>query len=140
MEENTEIKNKSAKFIQKTGRRKTAIARVRLIPGKGDIIVNEKTVKEYFSDIFNSEEIIKEPLKLVGLSDKFEISAKVSGGGKKAQIEALRLGVVRCILEQNKELRSTLKKAGFLTRDPRMKERKKYGLKRARKASQFRKR
>lgn len=129
-----------AKFIQTTGRRKTAVSRVRLIDGNGNIIVNDKSVREYFSDIYDPEDIIKEPLILVGLDKKFDISARVKGGGKVAQVEAVRLGVARAIISKDEKLKITLKKAGFLTRDSRMKERKKYGLKRARKAPQFRKR
>jgi len=130
----------SAGFIQTTGRRKTAVARVRLIDGSGNVIVNDKNAEEYFSDIYNPKSIIKEPLILVALDKKFDISVKVKGGGKVAQVEAVRLGVARAIVSKDPKLKTTLKKAGFLTRDPRMKERKKYGLKRARKAPQFRKR
>lgn len=129
-----------SKFIQKTGRRKTAVARVRLIEGKGLITVNDKTVDEYFGDILNSKNTITEPLTLVGLDKKFDISVKVKGGGKAAQTEAVRLGVARAIIALDPKLRITVKKASFLTRDSRMKERKKYGLKRARKAPQYRKR
>ncbi len=130
----------SAGFIQTTGRRKTAVARVRLIDGSGNVIVNDKNAEEYFSDIYNPKSIIKEPLILVALDKKFDISVKVKGGGKVAQVEAVRLGVARAIVSKDPKLKTTLKKAGFLTRDPRMRERKKYGLKRARKAPQFRKR
>jgi len=128
------------KFIQKTGRRKTATARVRLITGKGDVIINEKNVNEYFSDIYNALSLIKEPLTLVGFDKKFDISVNVKGGGKKSQIEAIKLGIARVLISTDEKLKTTLKKAGFLTRDSRMKERKKYGLKRARKAPQYRKR
>lgn len=128
------------KFIQKTGRRKTSIARVRLVSGKGNIIVNDKPLKEYFYGIPGAEKIIKEPLVLIGEDGKYDISVKVTGGGKMSQIDATRMGLSRGLLEKDKTARTTLKKAGFLTRDARAKERKKYGLKRARKATQYRKR
>jgi len=129
------------KFIQKTGRRKTAIVRVRLLkPGKGHIIVNEQPVDHYFSDIYRAENHILKPLILVGLDKKFELSIKVEGGGKNAQIDAIKLAIARTIISYDEKYKTTLKKEGFLTRDSRMKERKKYGLKRARKAPQFRKR
>jgi len=128
------------RFVQKTGRRKTSVARVRIIPGKGEIVINDRPVDNYFSDIYDAKNIIIEPLVLAGLDKKFDISVKVEGGGKKSQIEAVRLGVARAVLTTDEGVKTTLKKAGFLTRDSRKKERKKYGLKRARKAPQYRKR
>ncbi len=127
-------------FIQSTGRRKTAIARVRLKKGSGEFVVNNKPVEEYFSDIINSKNKLIEPLTLVGLDKKFYIEARVLGGGKPSQLDAVKLGIARSLVVYNESLKTTLKKAGLLTRDSRAKERKKYGLKRARKASQFRKR
>ena len=131
---------KPSKFIQKTGRRKTATARVRIIAGKGEITVNDMPLKEFFQDIKRAETYIKEPLVLVGYDKKFDISVKVSGGGKKGQLEAVRLGLARSLVAHDESLKTTLKKNELLTRDSRMKERKKYGLKRARKAPQYRKR
>jgi len=116
-----------------TGRRKTAIAQVRLYPkGSGKVTINETVVATPSS-------VYLEPLKMVGLQD-MDISAHVQGGGFQGQIEAIRHGVSRALLEADAELRSTLKKAGFLTRDPRAKERKKFGLKGARRAPQWSKR
>lgn len=133
-------KKPSSKFIQTTGRRKTSVARVRLIKGKGDININDRDISLYFSDVKNAKELIIEPLILLGQDKKYDISVKVQGGGKKSQVYAIRLGVARSILKISEDFRPSLKKGGFLTRDSRMKERKKYGLKRARKAPQFRKR
>lgn len=134
------MKNKKETFIQATGRRKTSISRTRLAKGAGNIIINEKPVDLYFEDIYAANTKIIKPLVLVGLDKKFDIQAKVQGGGKNSQIDAIRLGVARAIIIYDKSLKTTLKKAGFLTRDSRAKERKKYGLKRARKAPQYRKR
>ncbi|NTU69505.1 30S ribosomal protein S9 [bacterium] len=131
---------KASKFIQKTGRRKTATARVRIIAGKGVITVNNMPLKDFFQDIKGAETYIKEPLVLVGYDKKFDISVIVSGGGKKGQLDAVRLGVARALVSHDEALKTTLKKNELLTRDSRMKERKKYGLKRARKAPQYRKR
>jgi small subunit ribosomal protein S9 len=127
-------------YFYAAGKRKTAIARVRLYPkGKGLITVNEKPMEEYFK-LITSKGIITSPLKLTGLSKDFDISVKVMGGGVSAQAEAIRHGISRALLIFNNEYRATLKKAGFLTRDARIKERKKPGLKRARRAPQFSKR
>jgi small subunit ribosomal protein S9 len=125
--------------VQATGRRKHSIARVQLRPGRGQIIVNGKTVSEYFGrkilDI-----IVRQPLVITGTGEKFDIVAKVQGGGMSGQAGALRHGIARALQEHNPDLRSPLKKAGLLTRDPRMKERYKYGLKKARRAPQYSKR
>ena len=125
--------------VQATGRRKHSIARVQLKPGRGQIIVNGKNVSEYFGrkilDI-----IVRQPLVLTGTGDKFDIVAKVQGGGMSGQAGALRHGIARALQVYNPDLRSPLKKAGLLTRDPRMKERYKYGLKKARRAPQYSKR
>ncbi len=122
-----------------TGRRKSAVARVRLLPGKGDITVNGKKLDDYFGlEIVKRE--VRRPLAITGTEGKFDVIAKVQGGGTTGQAGALRHGISRALIQTDAELRPILKKAGFLTRDPRMKERKKYGLKKARKASQFSKR
>lgn len=122
------------------GKRKTSVARVRLYPkGKGMIVVNEKPAQEYFT-LTTSLGIINAPLKLTGLAKEFDISVKLAGGGTSSQAEALRHGISRALLQFDANLRATLKKAGFLTRDARIKERKKPGLKRARRAPQFSKR
>ena len=122
-----------------TGRRKTATARVRLRPGNGQVVVNDKPLAEYFARDF-SQMIVKQPLKLTETSGEFDVLVSVEGGGLSGQAEAIRLGVARALLEVEENYRAVLKKAGFLTRDPRMKERKKYGRKNARKSSQFSKR
>ncbi|MDD2370973.1 MAG: 30S ribosomal protein S9 [Firmicutes bacterium] len=122
-----------------TGRRKNAIARVYLKPGKGEITVNNREVKEYLSqDILVM--IVKQPLVVTESENKFDVIAKVTGGGVAGQAGAIRHGISRALLEADATLRPALKREGFLTRDPRMKERRKYGLKKARKASQFSKR
>ena len=122
-----------------TGRRKSAVARVRLLPGKGEIIINNKPLDDYFGMELLKREV-KRPLVITGTEGKYNVIARVAGGGTTGQAGALRHGISRALLQVDAELRPTLKKAGFLTRDPRMKERKKYGLKKARKASQFSKR
>ena len=122
-----------------TGRRKKAIARVRLMHGKGNITINGQNIDEYFgTDILKV--IVKQPLNATNTLDKYDVIAKVIGGGYTGQAGAIRHGISRALLKANGEYRLTLKQAGFLTRDPRMKERKKYGLKKARKAPQFSKR
>jgi small subunit ribosomal protein S9 len=122
-----------------TGRRKSSVARVRLIPGKGDITVNSKTLDEYFGSEIQKRELHR-PFEVAGAEGKYDVVATVKGGGFTGQAGALRHGISRALIEADEELRISLKAAGFLTRDPRMKERKKYGLKKARKASQFSKR
>ncbi len=126
-----------------TGKRKTAIARVYLRPGKGNIslVVNKrpKSFDEYFS-LDSQKILIKRPLQLTGTSDKFDLLIRVDGGGVNAQADAIKLGIARALVDYNKELRSILKKEGLLTRDAREKERKKYGLRGARKAPQYHKR
>lgn len=122
-----------------TGRRKNAIARVYIRPGKGSITVNDRDVKEYLNqDILVM--IVKQPLVVTDNVTKFDVIAKVNGGGVAGQAGAIRHGISRALLEADVSLRPALKREGFLTRDPRMKERRKYGLKKARKASQFSKR
>ena len=122
-----------------TGRRKKAIARVRVTDGKGNITVNGKTIDEYFgTEILKV--IVKQPLTATNTLDKYDVICKVTGGGFTGQAGAIRHGLSRALLLANGEFRPTLKQYGYLTRDPRMKERKKYGLKKARKAPQFSKR
>ena len=122
-----------------TGRRKTSIARVRLMNGKGNITINGKTLDEYLpSDILKT--IVKQPLNVTGTEGKFDVIVKVEGGGLSGQAGAVRHGISRALVEASEENKAALKAAGFLTRDPRMKERKKPGLKKARKAPQFSKR
>jgi len=122
-----------------TGRRKKSIARVRLLPGDGNITINGRELENYV-DKKTLEMIIKQPLVLTETDGRFNVVCKVQGGGGTGQAGAIRLGIARALLKAEPGLRSSLKRAGFLTRDPRMKERRKYGLKKARKASQFSKR
>ncbi|MBO4815598.1 MAG: 30S ribosomal protein S9 [Clostridia bacterium] len=122
-----------------TGRRKKSIARVRLINGNGKITVNNKDIDEAFG-VETLKVIVRQPLVATNSLDKYDVIAKVTGGGISGQAGAVRHGIARALLEANAEYRPTLKSAGFLTRDARMKERKKYGLKKARKAPQFSKR
>ena len=125
---------------QGTGRRKSSVARVRLIPGKGEILVNRKPLDEYFGMELLKREV-RRPFTVAGCEGKFDVVATVHGGGTTGQAGALRHGISRALCEADREAyRPALKSAGFLTRDPRMKERKKYGLKKARRASQFSKR
>ena len=123
-----------------TGRRKKAIARVRLIPGgTGAIVINDRTFEDYFPQ-GTLQYIVKQPIALLEVDGKYDIFVNVVGGGYTGQAGAIRLGVARALLEAEENSRPALKKAGFLTRDPRAKERKKYGLKKARRAPQFSKR
>lgn len=122
-----------------TGRRKKAIARVRLLPGNGAIVVNKRELDNYFG-LDTLKQIVNQPLVLVEATDKFDVMVNVRGGGTSGQAGAIRHGIARALCEADAAYRAPLKKAGFLTRDPRMKERKKYGLKKARKAPQFSKR
>ena len=122
-----------------TGRRKTSVARVYLMPGKGDVTVNRKTMDDYFG-LETLKAIIRQPLAATGNADKFDVLVNVRGGGFTGQAGAIRHGISRALLQVDADYRPVLKKAGFLTRDPRMKERKKYGLKAARRAPQFSKR
>lgn len=131
--------DKSARYIAGVGRRKTAVAIVRLTAGKGHHTVNDKPLSEYFG-LESWRERALGPIKLIGKSGKYDISARVSGGGISAQADAISLGIARALLSDNEELKPTLKKSNLLTRDARGKERRKYGLKKARKAPQFSKR
>ena len=122
-----------------TGRRKTSTARVRLVPGDGEIIVNDRDVEDYF---YRKSQIkdIKGPLELTNSLNDFDVLVNVNGGGLAGQAGAVRHGIARALLNVDKDFRTPLKKEGYLTRDPRMKERKKYGRKKARKSPQFSKR
>ncbi|NLM46696.1 MAG: 30S ribosomal protein S9 [Firmicutes bacterium] len=122
-----------------TGRRKSSVARVRLVPGTGEIIINEKPLDQYFG-METLKVTVRQPLLLTNTLDKFNVIAKVHGGGTSGQAGAIRHGIARALLQAEENYRPVLKSAGFLTRDPRMKERKKYGLKKARRAPQFSKR
>ena len=122
-----------------TGRRKSSVARVRLVPGNGQIVINGKESKDYFGKK-TLEMIIRQPMVLTETEGRFDVLVNAHGGGTTGQAGAVRLGIARALLKADIEYRPVLKKAGFLTRDPRMKERKKYGLKGARRAPQFSKR
>ncbi|MGB9661564.1 MAG: 30S ribosomal protein S9 [Moorellaceae bacterium] len=122
-----------------TGRRKEAIARVWLVPGEGRILVNNRAPMEYFGQQILVD-MIRRPLEITNMAGRFDVLAKVKGGGITGQAGAVRLGIARALLQADEGLRPVLRQAGFLTRDPRMKERRKYGLKKARKAPQFSKR
>ncbi len=122
-----------------TGRRKKSVARVRLVPGTGVITINKRDIDDYFG-YETLKMIVRDPMKLTDTLGKFDVIVNVYGGGFTGQAGAIRHGISRALLNYDPELRGQLKKAGFLTRDPRMKERKKYGLKAARRAPQFSKR
>ncbi|MCX7883984.1 MAG: 30S ribosomal protein S9 [Caloramator sp.] len=122
-----------------TGRRKTSIARVRLVPGEGKITINKRDIDNYFG-LETLKVILKQPLTVTGLLNKYDVIADVHGGGFTGQAGAIRHGIARALVQADADLKPILKKNGFLTRDPRMVERKKYGLKKARRAPQFSKR
>ena len=122
-----------------TGRRKHSVARVRVYPGSGNITINGRAIDDYFG-LETLKLIVRQPLALTNNTENFDVVCTVAGGGVTGQAGAIRHGLSRALLQYDEELRSTLKKAGLLTRDPRMKERKKYGLKGARRAPQFSKR
>ena len=122
-----------------TGRRKSSVARVYLVPGKGEIKINKRSIDEYFG-LETLKVIVRQPLVATQTEDKFDVLVNVYGGGYTGQAGAIRHGISRALLEVDAEYRPILKKEGYLTRDPRMKERKKYGLKAARRAPQFSKR
>jgi small subunit ribosomal protein S9 len=123
-----------------TGRRKSSVASVRLVPGTGEVTVNGKSGTIYFNRIPNYIQTLKAPLETLGLENQYDILVKASGGGLTGQSDAVKLGVARALCELDPENRQPLKAEGYLTRDPRAKERKKYGLHKARKAPQFSKR
>ena len=122
-----------------TGRRKSSVARVYIMPGNGKITINKRDMDDYFG-LETLKIIVKQPLELTGMTSKFDVSVNVHGGGYTGQAGAIRHGLTRALCEADADFRPALKKAGYLTRDPRMKERKKYGLKGARRAPQFSKR
>ncbi len=126
-------------YFYGTGRRKKSVARVRVYPGTGKIVINDRNIDDYFG-LETLKLIVRQPLALTETAEKFDVICKVQGGGVTGQAGAIRHGLSRALLQYDETLRGTLKKAGFLTRDPRMKERKKYGLKGARRAPQFSKR
>ena len=122
-----------------TGRRKKSIARVRLVSGAGSVTINSRDIEDYFG-LETLKVIVRQPLTLTNTLSKFDVLCTVTGGGFTGQAGAIRHGIARALIKADEELRPELKKAGYLTRDPRMKERKKYGLKKARRAPQFSKR
>jgi len=126
-------------LCQNTGRRKGAVARVRIRPGQGKITINRRAFDDYFSSATHRM-VVTEPLRVTNLTEGYDIDATIAGGGVSGQAGAMRLGITRSLVELNPELRAILKKAGLLTRDAREKESKKYGLKKARKAPQYSKR
>jgi len=135
MKKKTEKEN----FFKATGRRKTATATVFLWPKEGEILINKKPLSQYFSSPI-LQEIVLSPLKVAEVGETFKILVNVKGGGKMSQAEAIRHGISQALVKYSPELKPKLKKVGFLRRDPRMKERKKFGLKRARRAPQWQKR
>jgi small subunit ribosomal protein S9 len=128
------------KYFYGVGRRKSAVARVRLYPGQGNIVVNNRSAQDYFGgrDVFQT--VISEPLRLTNTFDRFNLQVRVVGGGQSGQADAIRHAISRALVDFDQELRPVLKQSGLLTRDARVKERKKVGLKRARKAPQYTKR
>ncbi len=122
-----------------TGRRKKSVARVRLVPGSGEVTVNKRDINDYFG-LETLKLVVNQPLVLTNTKNSYDVLVNVHGGGLSGQAGAIRHGISRALLKADETLRGELKKAGFLTRDPRMKERKKYGLKKARKSPQFSKR
>lgn len=132
------MERNAEKYIEAVGRRKTSVARVRITPSsKTTFVVNEKDLETYFP-VSEMQNVVKQPLSLI--TDKFKITAKIKGGGIHSQAEALRHGIARAIVENEETLRKTVKQAGYLKRDPRAKERRKFGLKKARKAPTWSKR
>jgi small subunit ribosomal protein S9 len=129
----------SAGLVRATGRRKEAVVRVRLVPGTGTWKLNGRTLEDYFPSKVH-QQLVSEPFKTLEKSDQWDVLATLHGGGVSGQAGALRLGIARALIEAEADDRPALKKAGFLTRDARVKERKKYGLKKARKAPQYSKR
>lgn len=131
----------TSKYFYGLGRRKSATARVRLLTGKGEIKVNDKLLKDYLSDSKSLQSELMKPFNVLELDpEKFNVSAKVAGGGHASQVEAVRLGISKALVELNEDYRATLRRAELLGRDPRERERKKFGLKGARKQRQFTKR
>ncbi|HXG36061.1 MAG TPA: 30S ribosomal protein S9 [Dehalococcoidia bacterium] len=139
VQEQTRTAGRQGQYFYGTGRRKTAIARVRLYPGSGAITINEKPFMEVLPWL-TQQTTVRKPLQIADGESKFDVVAKVQGGGLSAWSDAISLGITRALIEFNPDLKPTLRRAGLVTRDPRIKERKKYGLKRARKAPQYTKR
>ena len=138
MEKTSKLVEKGDRYIETVGRRKTSVARVRITPAsKTSFVINDKDLTDYFT-VKDMQEIVNQPFAEV--EGKFKVTAKINGGGMHSQSEALRHGIARALVEHNGESRKTLKKAGYLKRDPRAKERRKFGLKKARKAPQWSKR
>ena len=131
-------KSKVVQFCA-TGRRKQSIARVRLVPGNGKVVINNKPMEEYFG-LGTLRLIVNQPLELTNTKEKYDVLVNVNGGGLSGQAGAIKHGISRALVKADESLKADIKKAGFLTRDARVKERKKYGLKKARKAPPFRKR
>ena len=129
----------SKPYFYGTGRRKSSVARVRVYPGTGKVTINDRDIDDYFG-LETLKLIVRQPLALTETADKYDVICRVSGGGVTGQAGAIRHGIARALLQSEDDVRPILKKAGLLTRDPRMKERKKYGLKGARRAPQFSKR
>lgn len=134
------IKIASQKYIQAKGRRKSSVARIRIFKGEGEMTVNDLKLESYFSDVFAAAQRVRTVLKKANLDNKVNLSFKVKGGGKNSQLGAIIHSLARALLLRDEKLRKSLRDEGYLTRDPRMKERKKYGLKRARRAPQWQKR
>ena len=126
-------------YFYGTGRRKSSVARVRLLPGSGNVTINGRNMDEYFG-LETLRMLVRQPMELTGTMGKYDVIVNVVGGGVSGQAGAIRHGITRALIESDETLKTVLKKAGFVTRDPRMKERKKYGLKAARRAPQFSKR
>jgi len=136
----TKPRKKSVRYVEAVGRRKTAVARIRILADpKENFVVNEKPMEQYFQDT-EQQVIVRQSLARGAAKTPFAVSARVKGGGMRAQAEAVRLGIARALVKSDEELRGGLKALGYLTRDPRERERKKFGLKRARRARQWRKR
>jgi small subunit ribosomal protein S9 len=128
------------RYYQGTGRRKTAVARVRLFPGNGEVVVNGRSIQEFFGGRELLHAIVRSPLEVTGMTDAFNVLVKVRGGGESGQAQAVRHGIARALVDADEAHRPALRHAGFMTRDPRMKERKTPGFRRARKKKQFTKR
>ncbi|MEX1287055.1 MAG: 30S ribosomal protein S9 [Acidimicrobiia bacterium] len=126
-------------LVQSTGRRKSSVARVRLYEGTGRVLLNDRPIEDFFPTMAQRIRVL-EPLRVAQIEGRYDVIATVEGGGTTGQADAMRLGIARALIEVEPELRPTLKKAGLLTRDPRKVERKKYGLKKARRAPQYTKR
>ena len=140
MAKTTRKKKDKINYFLGTGQRKDSVGRIWLIAGTGKITINNKEITEFFSKNKFLEQLAKESLTITKTADKFDVKIRVNGGGSNGQAGAIRHGIARALVESDEDLKDTLKKAGFLTRDQRMKERRKYGLKKARKAPQFSKR